>query len=466
MRVAANPFPPPPQPPSSLRFGLPGVALRRRSLPAWAKIRRATLGTERFPTERKARGAAVSAAWGRVWCAALALTACNEGLEPPVDKGPQSGVAQVLVTDTLTVSVGDPPRDSLVFRQRVETRDTALELLLDTLGIWRDLVHSEYADSLGVWSYGQPFADMPAGFRSFWRYCASCHSANGKSALAPEARASLTVNTWSDALAYGPMKLVLAARSGGMPPPPAPRVPEDVLGRALEYLARGGKPLPPEERRLRDFHWPAAEAFVRDHCSDCHHPAGSHPLQPKATLALQLDTYADWRRHQEAIAFRLDPALPAMYRMPPDTLPADRKPDSLELAAVRDWLNRDSPNTPDGSGIGEPLPPGGIVTEGAVAGLVYDEAFAILNRSCADCHTEGGLNADQAAAWTFALRLDTYAGWLRAGTSTLRERLDPTVAEPDELMPPASFPYQPTPEERQLLIDWLNRGSPNTSNGL
>jgi mono/diheme cytochrome c family protein len=396
----------------------------------------------------------------------LVLFGCGKGVEPLGDKAPQAGVQQIIVTDTLTVQVGNPPRDSTFIRQRVEIHDTELQLLQDTLGIWRDALASEYSDSLGVWSYGLPFADMPAGFRSFWRYCASCHSDNGKSDLGQEARASLTINTWAEALAYGPTRLVLAARSGGMPPYPAPGVPEDILGRALNYLAHAGKPLPPEDRLIKGFQWAPAETFIRDHCSDCHHPQGGHPLQPKATLALQLDTYSEWRRHQEGIAFRLDPSLPALYRMPPDTLPAEKHPDAEEMAAILEWMERDSPNTIDGSGQGIPLPIGGVVTEGAMEGLNYAEAAALINRSCADCHTEGGLNPDQPAAWTFALRLDRYQSWVRAGTSTLLERLDPSIAKPEEQMPPADFPNQLTLVERQLLIDWLNRGSPNTPNGL
>jgi mono/diheme cytochrome c family protein len=152
--------------------------------------------------------------------------------------------------------------------------------------------------------------------------------------------------------------------------------------------------------------------------------------------------------------------------MPPDTLPAEKHPDAEEMAAILEWMERDSPNTIDGSGQGIPLPIGGVVTEGAMEGLNYAEAAALINRSCADCHTEGGLNPDQPAAWTFALRLDRYNGWVRAGASTLLERLDPSIAKPEEQMPPADFPNQLTLVERQLLIDWLNRGSPNTPNGL
>jgi hypothetical protein len=52
----------------------------------------------------------------------------------------------------------------------------------------------------------------------------------------------------------------------------------------------------------------------------------------------------------------------------------------------------------------------------------------------------------------------------------LLERLDPaTAAEQDppvDPMPLTGFPYQPSRAERDTLLEWLKRGSPNTPDGL
>jgi hypothetical protein len=64
--------------------------------------------------------------------------------------------------------------------------------------------------------------------------------------------------------------------------------------------------------------------------------------------------------------------------------------------------------------------------------------------------------------------LDTYAQWLK-GSKHLLERLDPAKAAeqdpPVDPMPLTGFPLQPTQAERDTLLDWLKRGSPNTASG-
>jgi hypothetical protein len=51
----------------------------------------------------------------------------------------------------------------------------------------------------------------------------------------------------------------------------------------------------------------------------------------------------------------------------------------------------------------------------------------------------------------------------------LLERLDPATAAaqdpPVDPMPLTGFPYQPTQAERDTLLEWLKRGSPNTASG-
>ncbi len=132
-----------------------------------------------------------------------------------------------------------------------------------------------------------------------------------------------------------------------------------------------------------------------------------------------------------------------------------------------EWIDRFSPNTPDGSGMGDSVFSGGIVTSGAMQGLVYTQAFNILNRYCADCHAEVGLNRDQPDAY-FALRIDTYAAWKSIPTRITLRRLDlDSVSKYQQgPMPPESFGNQITLAERKLVIDWLTRGSPNSVDGL
>ena len=323
-------------------------------------------------------------------------------------------------------------------------------LALDSLGIWR----STDSDSL-------PFMDMPLAYRDFWRYCANCHSSSGQSSQAPRARKALHLNTWNQITAYGAEKLILAAKGGGMPLPPTPRVSDEVLGRAQAYLASW--PDSAQPIRVTGYRYAEAGNFVRSYCADCHTPGGRSADQPKAAIRLMLDNYEGWRKHQSAIKQRLDTN--NLLRMPPQ----DSHQDSLlsrappERARMIDWIDRFSPNTADGTGKGDDTP-----LDTAVKGLVYEPAFRIINRYCAECHTEGGLNLRQLDGWT-ALPLDTYGNWKSApdGRNIFARRLDSVQARQSglERMPPPKFYAQPTQAERDTLLNWLQRGSPNTLNG-
>jgi len=323
-------------------------------------------------------------------------------------------------------------------------------LFQDSLGIWR----STDADSL-------PFLDMPLSYREFWRYCANCHSGSGQSPLAVKARRALQINTWEQILSYGPEKLVLAAKSGGMPLPPSPSGPDEVLSRVQAYLAAWPAPDTAQPLRLRGYRYAAAENFVRTYCADCHTPGGKNADKPVAALHLMLDDYEEWRKHEHYIQERLDTN--NLLPMPPqeytDALdPAVRA--ALPAARTRmiAWIDSLSPNTADGSGKGEP--PVHI----AVKDVQYEPAYRLINHYCADCHTEGGLNVRQLDGWT-ALPLDAYTGWKNAA-SLLLKRLDSADAVHFnlEIMPPANFRYQPTRAERDSLLEWLRLGSPNTAN--
>ncbi len=103
-----------------------------------------------------------------------------------------------------------------------------------------------------------------------------------------------------------------------------------------------------------------------------------------------------------------------------------------------------------------------------MAGTLYPPALRIVNRYCADCHTQGGNNRLQHDAWKYALRLDTYAEWVEA-RKVLLERLVPETAAaqdpPVDVMPNLFFPNQPTQAERDTLLAWIRAGSRNTLSG-
>jgi len=339
----------------------------------------------------------------------------------------------------------------------------------DMADVLRDSTTGFYQDSTGIWRdtvYGIPFVDVPPSFREFWRNCSGCHSSSGKLREAYEARKYLRLDTWEEILAYGPNRLLLAARGGGMPLARMPRVPEDVMGRAQAYLASWGGELP---IIIQGFNYAKAREFVRKYCADCHAPGGKNPEQVKATTLLLLDTYTQWHKREQKIKFRLDTATLAtrpLESMPPDSLPFNRKPSIAERLEMMKWIDSLSPNNADGSGRGQEISLGNIVMEGAMQGTLYDTAFKLVNRYCADCHTQGGLNPYQPSAWNYVMRLDTYPDWV-AGKIAIEERLDKALALLNgyESMPPMYFTLEPTDSERQILLDWLRRGSPNSDSG-
>ncbi len=376
---------------------------------------------------------------------------CSEIPTPPRDKNPSG-----LYLDTLHY------HGSLT---KIVLRDTIHQWLQDDHGIWRDYQTSLFDTGSGEWAYGTPFIDIPAAYSQFWRYCSNCHSALGKSSLASKAKKSLELNTWEQIQSYGPQKLVLAARGGGMPIAPAPPVPDEVVSRALAYLAYSGDSVAPI--LLVHYHYKEAENFVRRYCADCHTPAGRHPLQSTAMRYLILDTYAQWHKYEKSIKQRIDTVADVLLIMPPDSIALAKKPSREERRKMMEWIDRWSPNTPDGSGKGDSIPIGNIIQNGAMKGLLFDSASQIINHYCADCHTFGGLNREQQSAWTYALRLDTYQDWANVKPEILAERLDPAIAILKflEVMPPDRFPFQPTNSERQILLEWLKRSSPNTKDG-
>ncbi len=109
-----------------------------------------------------------------------------------------------------------------------------------------------------------------------------------------------------------------------------------------------------------------------------------------------------------------------------------------------------------------------IVTTGALADVLYEPARRIVSRHCSDCHAAGGKNEEHLDAWGHAIRLDTWQEWVD-GRADIVVRLDPVKAAeqdpPVDVMPLATFPLQPTQAERDTLLQWIARGSPNTATG-
>lgn len=106
--------------------------------------------------------------------------------------------------------------------------------------------------------------------------------------------------------------------------------------------------------------------------------------------------------------------------------------------------------------------------EGCLTDVAYEPARRLVSRYCADCHSAGGNHETHKDAWGHAIRLDLHAEWV-SGERHLKERLDPDVAAaqdpPLDAMPLLAFPLQPTQAERDTLLDWIKRGSPNTASG-
>ncbi len=345
----------------------------------------------------------------------------------------------------ILVSCNELPTPAMGARSDADL-ETVAGLQQDSVGIWRGIWKDPNLDN-------RPFADMPLAYREFWRYCFSCHSNSGQKAEAPEARRALRINTWRDILAYGPEKLILSVKVGGMPLPSSPKVPREVLDRVQAYLATWNDPTP--DPQLFDFRYAEAENFVRTYCADCHTPAGRHLKQPKATQRLILDSYATWHRQQTSIAIWIDTL--ALVKMPPEDY--ERQPSDAQRRRMLQWIDSLSPNNKNGTGKGAP-----VTLAGALRGSLYDTATALVRKYCADCHTEGGLNARQWDGWA-ALQFDTYAQWRSFGTAGLTLRLDPDAGVNPNPMPPGDYLPQPSEAERAVLIDWLQRGSPNTASG-
>ena len=109
-----------------------------------------------------------------------------------------------------------------------------------------------------------------------------------------------------------------------------------------------------------------------------------------------------------------------------------------------------------------------ILTEGCLTDVRYAPARRIVGYYCSDCHAKAGTAESHKDAYGHALRLDTWQEWVD-GKKYLLVRLDAAAAAAEEppvdVMPQLAFPYQPTQAERDTLLQWIRRGSPNTVSG-
>ncbi len=330
-------------------------------------------------------------------------------------------------------------------------------------GLVQDPLTSIYSDSTGL----EKFADVPEPFRAFYARCSGCHSN-----LAPNtdamlrAKGKVNLNTWAEMVAFGPDRLFAAASGRAMPPAGEKPVPDSLLDAVLGFIsswASGGV-------ALQGAEFSQGKSLVGRFCADCHTETGKNSDQARTWSILPLDTFDQWLKYQALIYGRLAENHPGGNPMPPPKF--SRQPTPSERKILLSWIERNSPNTPDGSGQGTvtPVKPDSIVSDGSLLDVAYGPAQRIVNRYCADCHTRDGKNKDKVDAWGNAdIKLDSHAGWVKA-QNTLKIRLNPALAIsqrpfPLDSMPKASFLRQPTRAERDTLLTWLMRGSPNTSNG-
>jgi hypothetical protein len=100
--------------------------------------------------------------------------------------------------------------------------------------------------------------------------------------------------------------------------------------------------------------------------------------------------------------------------------------------------------------------------EPAMKGTLYDAGRTFAQTYCSPCHWKGGQHAKQPVAYP-AFQVDTYDEWA-TGQTIITAVLDKW--NPDgTVMPPPEAPKDPPDDERKTILDWVQRGSPNTPSG-
>jgi uncharacterized membrane protein len=99
--------------------------------------------------------------------------------------------------------------------------------------------------------------------------------------------------------------------------------------------------------------------------------------------------------------------------------------------------------------------------EGALTGTRYEIGRRFASKYCVECHAKDGRDPKQKVAYP-AFHADTYDDWVSSRTILLAV-VDKWNPDGDVMPPPDAL--EPPDEERRLILDWIRRGSPNTSDG-
>lgn len=99
-------------------------------------------------------------------------------------------------------------------------------------------------------------------------------------------------------------------------------------------------------RAMPDARYAAGRAFALTYCAPCHTSAGTHAKRAKALAAFTMDSFADWQAAFGVVRGVLDRWHPDGKVMPPDDAP--KQPSDSERRTILQWVERGSPNTPDG----------------------------------------------------------------------------------------------------------------------
>jgi uncharacterized membrane protein len=97
----------------------------------------------------------------------------------------------------------------------------------------------------------------------------------------------------------------------------------------------------------------------------------------------------------------------------------------------------------------------------ALEGAEYLPARAITHTYCGPCHIKDGKDPDQPRAYR-GFKLDSY-DQMKRRLILVRNAI--TVHGTHADMPPPRAKRQPSAAERQVLVDWVERGCPNTPDG-
>jgi hypothetical protein len=115
----------------------------------------------------------------------------------------------------------------------------------------------------------------------------------------------------------------------------------------------------------------------------------------------------------------------------------------------------------DASSAAEGGSPGIAGVEAALQGARYEPGRRFAHKFCSGCHWKDGQDPKQRVAYP-AFHVDTYEEWAASRTILLAV-LDKWNPDGD-IMPPLDA-VEPPDDDRRLILDWIRRNSPNTTDG-